>query len=437
MWMKPAADCPRLGRFALFAAVAAVLLGATCSLFTRTHKPATPLISGRDTGWTRAPARFKAYNADGSPLAGIDVWQWGDSTTSYGQPSHVYDEPGTYIVTCQVWTQQQGWPFEPKPVGSDPSAPCTLHVVQDTMVFPDTAIQTIPVGLGYHWGCMLPDGGHMYVTNADDASVSVIDTRTNLVTTIIPVGSGPRCCLASNSGEYVYVTDSAANMVSVIRTSDNVVERGIPVPAGPGRLAISPDDSLLYVTHPNGNLLSVVHTDGDSVIQVSVGGKPRGIAVSPDGARIYVTRSASDSVTVLRASDLSPSASLLVGGGPDDIVLAPDGESCYVCCGTSHSVAVTSTTANQRTDTTVLYLIYPVMPTTPMNLAMLPGGRCLYVASYSGCGSGNTVTILRMADRYTLRTIKVAGANLPVPTPDGGRVYVPALAGVIVLGPRP
>ncbi|MFE2448225.1 hypothetical protein ACWDHW_13035 [Streptomyces melanosporofaciens] len=35
------------------------------------------------------------------------------------------------------------------------------------------------------------DPAHAYVTNIDDDSVSVIDTRTNTVTTTIPVGDAP------------------------------------------------------------------------------------------------------------------------------------------------------------------------------------------------------------------------------------------------------
>jgi len=56
-----------------------------------------------------------------------------------------------------------------------------------------TLIGTITVGNRPGSAAVTPDGLHVYVTNYEDNTVSVIDTTTNTVTTTIDVGKAPGC----------------------------------------------------------------------------------------------------------------------------------------------------------------------------------------------------------------------------------------------------
>jgi YVTN family beta-propeller protein len=81
-----------------------------------------------------------------------------------------------------------------------------------------------------------------YVTNADDDTVSVIDTSTNTVIGApIPVGDSPRAIAITPDGTRAYVTNSGDGTVSVIDTITNTVI-GAPIPVGnfPLGIAITP-----------------------------------------------------------------------------------------------------------------------------------------------------------------------------------------------------
>lgn len=72
-----------------------------------------------------------------------------------------------------------------------------------------------------------------YVTNAQDNTVSVIDTSTNTVkSNPIPVGTKPMALAITPDGKSVYVVNRGDNTLSVIQTSDNdntVIPLTIPV----------------------------------------------------------------------------------------------------------------------------------------------------------------------------------------------------------------
>ena len=62
----------------------------------------------------------------------------------------------------------------------------------------------------------------VYVTNHDDNTVSVIDGKTNSVTTTIQLGWGPSGISVNPSTNIVYVTNSVGNTVSVIDGKTNM-----------------------------------------------------------------------------------------------------------------------------------------------------------------------------------------------------------------------
>src|SRR2546430_13514164 len=90
--------------------------------------------------------------------------------------------------------------------------------------------------------CALPIyGAFAYVANDQTENVSVIDTSTNTVVSIVPVGLTPRGVAITPDGAFAYVTNEVDSTVSVINTATNAVVdtvRGVTVlPEG---LAILP-----------------------------------------------------------------------------------------------------------------------------------------------------------------------------------------------------
>ncbi|MBF0559958.1 MAG: YncE family protein, partial [Nitrospirae bacterium] len=79
---------------------------------------------------------------------------------------------------------------------------------------------------------------YLYVTNADDNTVSAIDTASNKVIATITVGNTPEYVAVNPAGTYVYVTNSSSNTVSVINATSNTVVTTITVGQYPEGIAI-------------------------------------------------------------------------------------------------------------------------------------------------------------------------------------------------------
>ena len=67
-----------------------------------------------------------------------------------------------------------------------------------------------------------PVNERMYVTNADDGTVSVIDTYTNTVIDTIPVGNQQLGIAYDSDNLRMYVTNRSDNTVSVINLCPNI-----------------------------------------------------------------------------------------------------------------------------------------------------------------------------------------------------------------------
>jgi len=401
-------------------------------------KPPTPVVTGPDSGWTRAPIHFRATDPDGKPLYGYagPIWSWGDSTG--GDNPHAYAEPGTYVVTCVVVhaPDESAFPFG-KATYSDPSLPCTTRIIEDTLTFPDTAATRIEVGgISVDRACILPDGSKLYVALGKADSVAVIDTRTNTIVSMIAVADSPTYCVASNNGDRVYVSSKTARSVSVIRTLDDSVIATISFSGAPGALDVLPSDSFLYVAHEDTGLISVIRTDDDSfVAEIWVGGPAACVAAEPEGRYVYAACGGKGGVAVIRTSDNNLAFTVAAGARPTDIVFSPSGETAYVACPADNGITLIRTA-----DHSVLAQVKhdSMGLRAPARLDVLPNGQCLYTM----CEDGYHVGILRRSDNYLLRNINIDPqyrgwrARVAVSHPDGSKVYLPTTAGVVVLGLR-
>jgi len=111
-------------------------------------------------------------------------------------------------------------------------------------------------------------------------------------------------------GNYVYVADADNNVVQVINSNTSLVVAAIPTP-DPTGLAISPDLKSLYVTNFSAGTLSVVDINPRSARfnqitkTIQVGRGPRGVTAQPDGEDVLVVNSSENSLSVISTADLT------------------------------------------------------------------------------------------------------------------------------------
>ncbi len=148
-------------------------------------------------------------------------------------------------------------------------------------------VTNVPAGRGSEGFDVSPDGKEIWVANAQDATITIIDiaTRKAMQTLPIPIKGANRL---------KFTKDGKLALISGLRADVN---------AG--------DSSLL-----------VMDTSTHAVVKkLNLGGGAAGILITPDGSRAYVAVSSGDKVAVLDLKTLEVTGQILAGKQPDGMAL--------------------------------------------------------------------------------------------------------------------
>jgi YVTN family beta-propeller protein len=283
-----------------------------------------------------------------------------------------------------------------------------------------TVTASVPVGKNPYGVAFSPDGTRLYVANAEDDTVSVIDTHSgsptyNSVNVTIPVGVAPQEVAVSPDGSRVYVTNGGDNTVSVVDAVTHTATNVIDLLAEPLGMAVRPDGLTAFCSSHTGQWVSVIDTNPDSPTYntslsiIEVGLEPAGVAVSPDGANLYVAMTVEHTVAVVDAASHTVSGAIPVGNWPYGLAVSPDGARLYVTNAEhDNTVSVIDTHPGSPTynsvinagDNSVSVIDTTVAPitvtdtigvgTAPQGVAVSPDGSQVYVSN----SSDNTVSVI-------------------------------------------
>ena len=179
------------------------------------------------------------------------------------------------------------------------------------------------VGMVPKYIAVTPDNRYILVTNWCSFDLSVVDRAAFKEVRRIHLGTDPRGIAVNKSSSvaYVVVMGSTESRASICGRSRSVVPGRRPV-APPGRAR--PDRSL-PVRHAqrrqSGHEARHDHRHGDRA--VATGSRPRSMVITPDGTALYVVNYGSNTVTKLRASDMSIVQTIAVPSHPIGITFEP------------------------------------------------------------------------------------------------------------------
>ena len=77
-----------------------------------------------------------------------------------------------------------------------------------------------------------PDGKLLFVTNQDDSTISIVDTKNPSIISTIDVGDSPEGIDITPNGKHVYVTNWGDGSISVINTDNYKIEKTIKTGKG-------------------------------------------------------------------------------------------------------------------------------------------------------------------------------------------------------------
>jgi YVTN family beta-propeller protein len=197
------------------------------------------------------------------------------------------------------------------------------------------------------------DGQRVYVANAQNNTVAVVDPTADQVIATIKVGSFPSSMALQPDGQRLFVANSQGKTISVIDTARNQVIETLHLPGSPRALIVSPDGRSLYVGHGDASdSMFVISTATLGLFgsELSIpGGHASALAVTPDTKRLYLI---STQYPIVAAVDLTGpivSGVVVTGPRPVSLALSPDGRRLYTADADSGTVTVLDTATLQVT----------------------------------------------------------------------------------------
>jgi YVTN family beta-propeller protein len=145
----------------------------------------------------------------------------------------------------------------------------------------DWNVTNIAVGRGSEGFDLTPDGRELWVANAQDRTISVIDVATRKVIQTLPSTGAANRLKITPDGRYVFVSDMSGNHLLVLDAATRTEYRKITLP-----------------------------------------GNSEGLLMEPDGSHVYTTLNSRDSVAVIDLRTLEVTGEVRTGRGPDGLAWA-------------------------------------------------------------------------------------------------------------------
>lgn len=274
------------------------------------------------------------------------------------------------------------------------------------------------------WATALPvlaGASHVYVSNEDGNSVTVIDTATDTVVATVPVGKRPRGLQVSRDGAQLFVAlsglpkcppqipdeeceklgrDVKADGIAVVDTKAHRLISVYPSGSDPEQFDLTPDGKRMFIANEDKALATVLDVSSGKIVgSVPVGREPEGVRASPNGKWVLVTNESDNSVSIIDTQTLKVLNSVRVGLRPRDAAFTANSETAYVSGEFDASVYRLGVPAGKPLDK----LIQLRKEARPMTVLLDEPQKRLFIST----GRGGTVAVVSLPDSKLVTEIKV------------------------------
>lgn len=193
--------------------------------------------------------------------------------------------------------------------------------VVDTLTFRVQA--TIDAGVSPHRLLIQPDGKYLWVgndaTGESESGVSVVDANTYKTVAHISTGSGHHE-LAFDEARHVYVTNQDRGTVSIVSTEKLAKINDVNVGRSPVSLAYSSPSKSIYVSSQTDGRIAAISAE-DQKVTGTITASPgiNVVRITPDGRWGFVANGLDNTVLLFDVSSNKPKQLYHVGRTPDQL----------------------------------------------------------------------------------------------------------------------
>ncbi|MDR3701815.1 MAG: YncE family protein, partial [Candidatus Sulfopaludibacter sp.] len=139
----------------------------------------------------------------------------------------------------------------------------------------------------------------------------------------VAVGHGSEGFDLSPNGKELWVANAQDGTVSIIDVAAKKVVQTVPSTAAANRLKITPDGKYVFVSDMNGKELLVIDAaTRKEYKRISLPSSSEGLLMTPDGSRVYTTLNTRDAVAVIDLKTMTIAGEVKTGRGPDGLAWA-------------------------------------------------------------------------------------------------------------------
>jgi YVTN family beta-propeller protein len=190
-----------------------------------------------------------------------------------------------------------------------------------------------------HMVIVAPGGGELFTTNVSSGSVSIIDRASggrggrgrggrggggDWHVTTVPVGRGAEGFDRSPDGKTLWVANAQDATVSIIDVATKKVVATVPVQfRAANRLKFTPDGRLALISDLGGHELIVMDVASrKEAKRIEVKGGAAGLLVEPDASRAFLSVGSQNAVAVIDLRSLAVTNWIPTGPNPDGLAWA-------------------------------------------------------------------------------------------------------------------
>ena len=144
---------------------------------------------------------------------------------------------------------------------------------------PDWMVASVPVGRGSEGFDLTPDGKELWVANALDHTISIVDVAAKKVLQTIPSTGAANRLKITTDGRYAFVSDLNGKEMLVVDTASRKEYKRITLPANSEGILMSPDGTKVYTTMNSRDAVAAIDLKTMTMTgEVKTGRGPDGLA---------------------------------------------------------------------------------------------------------------------------------------------------------------
>ncbi|MGH7102990.1 MAG: PQQ-dependent catabolism-associated beta-propeller protein [Acetobacteraceae bacterium] len=282
------------------------------------------------------------------------------------------------------------------------------------------AVKTVPTGQRPRGMALTSDGGRLLVCLGDSNRIDIFDTKTWNVVGSILTPDPEYAALRQPGNNPLYVSNENNALVTVWNIDTQKMLVQMPTGVEPEGMAVSPDGQLIVNTTETTNMAQFFsYKTGRNLANILVPPRPRWAAFTHDGREVWVSSELGGTVTVIDAASFKilDTIHFVVQGlrstfiQPVGINIMRDDKLAFVCLGPANRVAVVNvperkvlsyvSTGSKKFDATVKK--YLLVGQRPWHADFTPDEKYILTAN----GLSNDVSVIDVARLRVIDTISV------------------------------